>query len=141
MRWLCKVRCMDSSGFYAWRLNLESRCAREDKRLLVPITESWLESGGCAVTVRSAMTCVNWGAMRYQSRSPPNAIDRGSTRKFAPPSTSTNAAAGLRCWRQSICKGRSRYRSQTEFESRILDISVFTKVGSTLPLRLMGSNV
>lgn len=27
-------------GFYAWRLNPESRRAREDKRLLVPIKES-----------------------------------------------------------------------------------------------------
>jgi putative transposase len=33
------------SGFYAWRLNPESRRAREDKRLLVSIKESWLESG------------------------------------------------------------------------------------------------
>jgi hypothetical protein len=32
-------------GFYAWRLNPESRRAKEDKRLLVPIRESWLESG------------------------------------------------------------------------------------------------
>ena len=33
------------SGFYAWRLNPESKRAKEDKRLLVPIKESWLESG------------------------------------------------------------------------------------------------
>jgi putative transposase len=33
------------SGYYAWRLNPESKRAMEDKRLLVPIEESWLESG------------------------------------------------------------------------------------------------
>ncbi|OEZ65078.1 IS2 transposase TnpB [Janthinobacterium sp. HH103] len=45
MRRLCKVLEVHPSGFYAWRLNPESRRAKEDKRLLVPIKESWLESG------------------------------------------------------------------------------------------------
>lgn len=45
MRRLCKVLGVHPSGFYAWRLNPESRRAKEDKRLLVPIKESWLESG------------------------------------------------------------------------------------------------
>ena len=45
MRRLCKVFQVHPSGFHAWRLNTESRRAREDKRLLVPIRESWLESG------------------------------------------------------------------------------------------------
>jgi hypothetical protein len=42
---LCKVIGVHPSGFYAWRLNPESKRAKEDKRLLVPIKESWLESG------------------------------------------------------------------------------------------------
>jgi putative transposase len=33
------------SGFYAWRLNPESRRTLEDRRILVHIKESWLESG------------------------------------------------------------------------------------------------
>jgi putative transposase len=41
---LCKVLGVHPSGFYAWRLNPESLRAKEDKRLLVPIKESWLES-------------------------------------------------------------------------------------------------
>ena len=45
MRRLCKVLEVHPSGFYAWRLNPESKRAKEDKRLLVPIKESWLESG------------------------------------------------------------------------------------------------
>lgn len=45
MRRLCKVLEVHPSGFYAWRLNPESKRAREDKRLLFPIKESWLESG------------------------------------------------------------------------------------------------
>ena len=45
MRRLCKVLEVHPSGFYAWRLNPESKRTREDKRLLVPIKESWLESG------------------------------------------------------------------------------------------------
>ncbi|GGC25345.1 transposase [Pseudoduganella buxea] len=45
VRRLCKVLEVHPSGFYAWRLNPESKRAREDKRLLVPIKESWLESG------------------------------------------------------------------------------------------------
>lgn len=34
-----------SQRFYAWRLNPESRRSKEDERSLVPIKESWLESG------------------------------------------------------------------------------------------------
>jgi len=45
VRRLCKVLDVYPSGFYAWRLNPENRRAREDKCLLVPIKESWLESG------------------------------------------------------------------------------------------------
>lgn len=45
MRRLCKVIEVHPSGFYAWRLNPESKRAKEDKRLLVPIKESRLESG------------------------------------------------------------------------------------------------
>ena len=45
MRRLCKVLGAHPSGFYAWRLNPESKRAKEDRRLLVPIKESWLESG------------------------------------------------------------------------------------------------
>ncbi|CDG81134.1 ISPsy26, transposase OrfB [Janthinobacterium agaricidamnosum NBRC 102515 = DSM 9628] len=37
MRRLCKMLEVHPSGFYAWRLNPESRRAKEDKRLLVPI--------------------------------------------------------------------------------------------------------
>lgn len=33
------------SGFYAWRHEPESQRANDDKRLLVPIKQSWLESG------------------------------------------------------------------------------------------------
>ncbi len=33
------------SGFYAWLHEPESERAKEDKRLLVPIKQSWLESG------------------------------------------------------------------------------------------------
>jgi putative transposase len=45
VRRLCKVLEVHPSGFYAWRLNSESKRDKEDKRLLVPIKESWLESG------------------------------------------------------------------------------------------------
>ena len=45
VRRLCKVLGVHPSRFYAWRLNPESKRVEEDKRLLVPIKESWLESG------------------------------------------------------------------------------------------------
>jgi putative transposase len=45
VRRLCQALGVHPSGFYAWRLNPESKRAKEDKRLLVPIQESWLESG------------------------------------------------------------------------------------------------
>jgi putative transposase len=45
VRRLCKVLEVHPSGFYAWRLNPESKRTKEDKRLLVSIKESWLESG------------------------------------------------------------------------------------------------
>ena len=54
MRRLCKVLEVHPSGFYAWRLNPESERAREDKRLLVPIKESWLESGSVIPAVSIA---------------------------------------------------------------------------------------
>lgn len=47
MRRLCKVLEVHPSGFYAWRLSPESKRAKGDKRLLVPIKGSWLES--CSV--------------------------------------------------------------------------------------------
>ena len=37
VRRLCKVLDVHLSGLYAWRLNPESKRAKEDKRLLVPI--------------------------------------------------------------------------------------------------------
>jgi putative transposase len=43
VRRLCKVLGAHPSGFYALRLNPESYRATEEKRLLVPIKESWLE--------------------------------------------------------------------------------------------------
>lgn len=45
MRRLCKMLEVHPSGYYAWRHNPESQRATEDKRLLVPIKQSWLESG------------------------------------------------------------------------------------------------
>jgi hypothetical protein len=37
-----KVHLHCSSGFYAWRLNLESKRAKEDRRLSVPVGASAL---------------------------------------------------------------------------------------------------
>ncbi|MBZ2210120.1 IS3 family transposase [Massilia soli] len=45
VRRLCKMLDVHPSGFYAWRHSPESQRAKEDKRLLVPIKQSWLESG------------------------------------------------------------------------------------------------
>lgn len=45
MRRLCKMLKVHPSGFYAWRHKPESQRAKEDKRLLVPIKQSWIESG------------------------------------------------------------------------------------------------
>jgi len=45
IRHLCKVLAVHPSGFYAWRLNPESRRTLEDRRILGHIKESWLESG------------------------------------------------------------------------------------------------
>lgn len=43
---LCRVIGVHPSGFYAWRKQAESFRAKEDKRLLGQIKQSWLESGG-----------------------------------------------------------------------------------------------
>lgn len=45
MRRLCKVLEVHPSGFYAWRSNPERKRVKEGKRLLMPIKESWPESG------------------------------------------------------------------------------------------------
>ena len=45
VRRLSKMMEVHPSGFYAWCIEPESGRAVEDKRLLVPIKESWLESG------------------------------------------------------------------------------------------------
>lgn len=46
VRTLCRVMQVHRSGYYAWRLTPESRRAIEDRRLLGPIRQAWLESGG-----------------------------------------------------------------------------------------------
>ncbi|SFV18163.1 putative transposase [Pseudoduganella namucuonensis] len=45
VRRLCKMLEVHPSGFYAWCLQPESARAKEDKRLLGHIKQSWLESG------------------------------------------------------------------------------------------------
>jgi len=45
VRRLCKMLDVHPSGYYAWRHNPESQRTKEDRRLLVPIKQSWLESG------------------------------------------------------------------------------------------------
>ena len=42
---MCKMLKIHPSGYYAWRLNPESLRAKEDRRLLGHIKQSWLESG------------------------------------------------------------------------------------------------
>lgn len=43
---MCKVLNIHPSGYYAWRSNPESPRAKENRRLLGHIKQSWLESGG-----------------------------------------------------------------------------------------------
>ena len=45
MRRLCKMMGVHPSGFYAWCVQPESKRAKEDRRLLGHIKQSWLESG------------------------------------------------------------------------------------------------
>jgi putative transposase len=45
VRRLCKMLEVHPSGFYAWCLQPESARAKEDRRLLGHIKQSWLESG------------------------------------------------------------------------------------------------
>jgi putative transposase len=45
MRRLCKVMALHPSGYYAWRIQPESKRSIEDRRLLGHIKQSWLESG------------------------------------------------------------------------------------------------
>jgi putative transposase len=57
VRRLCKMLEVHPSGFYAWRLKPESQRAKEVKRLLVPIKQSWLVSGAVyGYRTRSATT-------------------------------------------------------------------------------------
>lgn len=42
---MCKMLKIHPSGYYAWRVNPESLRAKEDRRLLGHIKQSWLESG------------------------------------------------------------------------------------------------
>jgi len=43
---LCRAIGVHRSGFYAWRKQPRSFRAKEDRRLLGLIKQSWLESGG-----------------------------------------------------------------------------------------------
>jgi len=45
VRRLCKMMAVHPSGYYAWCVTPESKRAIEDRRLLGPIKQSWLESG------------------------------------------------------------------------------------------------
>jgi putative transposase len=45
VRRLCKMMHVHPSGYYAWCITPESKRAIEDRRLLGPIKQSWLESG------------------------------------------------------------------------------------------------
>ena len=45
VRRLCSVLNVHPSGYYAWRRNPESRRAKEDRRLLTLIRQSWEDSG------------------------------------------------------------------------------------------------
>ena len=45
IRRLCEMMAVHPSGYYAWCVTPESKRAIEDRRLLVPIKQSWLESG------------------------------------------------------------------------------------------------
>jgi putative transposase len=42
---MCRVLKIHPSGYYAWRVNPESARAKENRRLLGHIKQSWLESG------------------------------------------------------------------------------------------------
>ena len=46
VRRLCRMMAVHPSGYYAWRMQPHSRRALEDRRLLGPIKQAWLESGG-----------------------------------------------------------------------------------------------
>lgn len=46
VRTLCRVMQVHPSGYYAWKAQPESSRAREHRRLLGLIKQSWLESGG-----------------------------------------------------------------------------------------------
>ena len=45
VRRLCKMMAVHPSGYYAWCITPESKRVIEDRRLLGPIKQSWLESG------------------------------------------------------------------------------------------------
>lgn len=45
VRRLCSVLNVHPSGYYAWRRHPESRRAKEDRRLLTLIRQSWEDSG------------------------------------------------------------------------------------------------
>ena len=45
VRRLCKMMAVHPSGYYAWCITPESKRTIEDRRLLGPIKQSWLESG------------------------------------------------------------------------------------------------
>lgn len=49
---MCECLQVQRSGYYAWLTNPESKRAREDKRLLGLIKQSWHESG-CAYGYRN----------------------------------------------------------------------------------------
>ncbi|PRP68652.1 transposase, partial [Chromobacterium amazonense] len=46
IRRLCRVMSVHPSGYYAWISAPHSNRAQEDQRLLGPIKQAWLESGG-----------------------------------------------------------------------------------------------
>lgn len=46
VRRMCRCLKVQPSGYYAWKLQLQSACAKDDLRLLGLLKQAWLESGG-----------------------------------------------------------------------------------------------
>lgn len=106
---------MHPGGFYAWRLNPDCCRAREYKRLLVPIKQSWRESGSVY-----GYRKVRNDLRKLGEQCDINRIHRlmrvaGIRLRRATPSASTNAAVPLRWWRALICSATSMCRSRIAF--------------------------
>jgi len=104
---MCKMLKLHPSGYYAWRVNPESLRAKEDRRLLGHIKQSWLESGAVYGYRKIFDDLQELGERCGINRVYRLMRSEGIRSQTATPSASTKTVERRLSWRPTICSANS----------------------------------